>query len=89
MVVFAYYLRQRMQGVGWLELMWRPWLVTLAMVAVMLAASQVHLLLAMLLGLLLYPAGLLALRVVGDEEKQVLADILPGSLSARLGLVRN
>ncbi|MFN2142950.1 MAG: oligosaccharide flippase family protein [Candidatus Promineifilaceae bacterium] len=89
MVVFAYFLRRRMEGVDWLELMWRPWLVTLVMVAAMLAASQVHLLLALLLGLVLYPAGLLALRVIGDEEKQVLADILPGSLSARLGLIRD
>ncbi|MFN2276736.1 MAG: polysaccharide biosynthesis C-terminal domain-containing protein, partial [Candidatus Promineifilaceae bacterium] len=89
MVVFAYFLRRRMEGVDWLELMWRPWLVTLVMVAAMLAVSQVHLLLALLLGLVLYPAGLLALRVIGDEEKQVLADILPGSLSARLGLIRD
>ena len=87
MVVFAYYLRQRMQGVNWFELMWRPWAVTLVMVAVMLAASQVHLLLALLLGLIIYPAGLMALNVIGDDEKRVLGAILPESVAARLRIV--
>ena len=33
MIVFAHYLRQRMEGVNWFELLWRPWAVTLVMVA--------------------------------------------------------
>ena len=87
MVVFAWYLRQRMEGVNLLSLLWRPWAVTLVMVAVMLAASQVHLLLALLLGALIYPVGLLLLRVVGEDEKRALGAILPESVAARLRIV--
>jgi len=84
MIVFAYYLRQRMTGINWFGLMWRPWLVTLAMIAVMLLGNQVNLLLALLLGAIVYPAGLLLLRVIGQEERQILASILPDSLGRRL-----
>ncbi len=87
MIVFAYYLRQRMQGVNWFDLMWRPWVVTLAMILVMLAAAQVHILLALLLGAVLYPAGLVLLGVFGEDEKQVLGAVLPQTLAARLRLV--
>jgi O-antigen/teichoic acid export membrane protein len=87
MVIFAHYLRQRMEGMNWFELMWRPWVVTLAMIALMYAASQVHLILALLAGAVVYPAGLFVLRVFSDEEKRVLAEALPRSLATRLRLV--
>ena len=86
MVIFAHYLRKRMEGVNWFELMWRPWLVTLFMVALMLVANQVHLILALLVGIVVYPAGLWTLHVFGDDEKRVLAQALPQSLAARLRL---
>ncbi len=87
MVVFAYYLRQRMGGVRWFDMMWRPWAVTLVMVAIMLAASQVHLVLALLLGVVVYPAGLLALRVIGEDEKRVIGAVLPQSIAAKLHVI--
>jgi O-antigen/teichoic acid export membrane protein len=86
MAVFAFYLRQRMQNVNLLALMWRPWLVTVVMVGAMWLGSQVHLALGLLLGALIYPAGLLLLRVVGAEERKVLANILPSPLASRLRL---
>jgi len=87
MIVFAYYLRQRMGGVNLLRLMWRPWLVTLVMVGAMWLGSQVHLIVGLAAGAIIYPAGLLLLRVVGSEELQVLVAILPGSVSRRLRLI--
>lgn len=86
MIVFAYYLRQRMHGVNWLALMWRPWLVTLIMVAAMWLGSQIHLVIGLIAGVLIYPVGLLLLRVINEDERRVLAAVLPGSISRRLRL---
>ena len=86
MAVFAFYLKQRMHGVKWLALMWRPWIVTLVMIGAMWLGSQIHLVVALLIGALVYPAGLLLLRVVGDEERKVLAAILPAPIARRLRL---
>lgn len=87
MALFAYYLRQRMQGVNWVQLMWRPWLVTIVMVAGMWLANQINLVLALVVGGVIYVGGLLLLRVIGPDERKVLADILPAPLAARLRLV--
>jgi hypothetical protein len=76
-----------MRNVDLWALMWRPWLVTLVMVGAMWLGSQVHLVLGMVAGALIYPAGLFLLRVVGPEERQVLAAILPASIAERLRLV--
>jgi O-antigen/teichoic acid export membrane protein len=86
MGVFAYYLRQRMEGVSWAGMMWRPWLVTGVMVLVMWGASQVSLLLALALGGVVYAGGLFLLKIIGDDERQVLAAILPAALASRLRL---
>ena len=86
MVLFAFYLRQRMAGVHWRQLLTRPLLLTAVTFAVMLAANQVHLLLALLAGAILYPAGLLLLGVIGPDERKVLGDILPAGLASRLRL---
>ncbi len=86
MIVFAFYLRQRMRGVNLFGLMWRPWLVTLVMVAAMWLGSQIHLAVGLIAGALIYPAGLFLLRVIGEEERRVLAAILPASISKRIRL---
>jgi O-antigen/teichoic acid export membrane protein len=86
MGVFAFYLRQRMPGVNLLSLMWRPWLITLVMVGAMYLGSQLHLIVGLVLGALIYPAGLLLLRVIGEDERKVLATILPSPLAGRLRL---
>ncbi len=87
MAVFAFYLRQRMRDVDILSLMWRPWLVTLLMVGGMWLGSQLHVTLGLVAGALIYPAGLFLLRVVGPEERKVLAAILPTPIAQRLRLV--
>jgi O-antigen/teichoic acid export membrane protein len=87
LLVFAYYLRRRMAGVRWDRLLARPLLVTAVMIAVMWAASQIHLALAVVLGGAVYLGGLWALRIVGDAERRILADILPAPIAARLHLV--
>ena len=85
--MFMVYLRQRMPGLNWLQMAWRPVVVTAVMLAAMWLGNQVHLVVALLLGAVVYPAGLLLLRVFGPEERRVLADILPASVAARLRIV--
>ncbi|MDX1414787.1 MAG: flippase, partial [Candidatus Promineifilaceae bacterium] len=86
MMVFAYFVRQRMQGVNLLHIMWRPWLVTLVMIGAMWLGSQLHLAVAIALGAIIYPSGLLLLGVIGDDERRVLASILPAPIRRRLRL---
>ncbi|MCP4361845.1 MAG: flippase, partial [Chloroflexi bacterium] len=80
LLVFEYYLRRRMPGVRWGGFLWKPGLVTAVTVTAMYLGGQIHLLVG-LFGILLYPAGLLALRVVGPDERKILADILPASIA--------
>ncbi len=87
LVIFNVYLKQRMPAVRWLRLLWRPVLITAAMLAVMWLGAQIHLALAVGLGLLIYPAGLWLLRVFGEEERNILLSLLPAPLAARLNLV--
>ena len=86
LVVFSYYLRKKAFGVRWLHFMWKPGLVTAVMLILMWAGGQLHLLLGLALGLVVYPAGLLLLHIIGPEERAVLANILPTAVAARLHL---
>jgi hypothetical protein len=47
------------------------------MLAAMFLVFQVSALLALLAGLIVYPAALVALRTFGPEERAVLAPVLP------------
>ncbi len=84
LAVFDYYLRQRMPGLNWLSFLARPLAATAVMFLTMWATSQLHVLLAALLGPLAYLLALWLLRVVGDEERAILRSILPTRLAARL-----
>lgn len=84
--VFNLYLRERMPGVGWLNLLARPVLVTAATIVVMVLGAQVHMVLGLVLGLVAYPAGLWLLRVFGPEERRILESLLPAPIAARLKL---
>ncbi len=85
LLVFNYYLRKKMAPLNWARFLWKPALLTAVMMAAMWAGGQVHLLLGLALGVLIYPAGLFLLRIIGAEEQRILAAILPDSLVARLG----
>ncbi len=89
MGLFAYYLRQRMPRVDWWGLGKRPLLLTLIMIGLMWAAFQVHVLLATAVGLVTYPLGLWALRIIGPDELQVLRAILPTAVVRRLPFLKH
>jgi O-antigen/teichoic acid export membrane protein len=85
MVMFAYYLRQKMSGVDWLHLLAKPLALTAVVVIIIALISQfVHPIIGVVVGLLGYGVGLLALRILGDEERTVLRAILPGSFTAKI-----
>ncbi|RMG93557.1 MAG: hypothetical protein D6706_15110 [Chloroflexi bacterium] len=86
LVLFEYYLRRKMPGLNWWQFVARPFLVTAVTILVMFLGAQVHLLLGLALGILVYPLGLWVLRVFGAEERRVLQAILPSRVAARLGL---
>ncbi len=84
LLLFNYYLRQKMPGLNWWAFLWRPGLVTAVSFLVMWGGTQlIGWLVGVPLGLLVYAAGLWLLRVIGDEERQIMADILPASLTNR------
>lgn len=86
LVAFNHFLQQGMPGVRWLDLLWRPVVVTLAMIGALWAGAQLHLLVGLAAGLVVYPLGLWLLRVFGAEERRILQAILPRPLAARLPL---
>jgi O-antigen/teichoic acid export membrane protein len=87
LLLFHTYLRQKMPGVSWGPLLLRPLLLTALMVAAMLLGRQLHLLLGLLLGLLIYPTGLFLLRIISPEERRLLRTLLPTPLATRLKLL--
>ncbi len=87
LLVFSFYLRKKDFGARWLRFMGKPGVVTAVMLALMWAGGQVNVLLGLALGLVVYPAGLLFLRVIGPEERAVLANILPAAVTTRLRLI--
>ena len=85
MVMFAYYLKRKMPGVDWVHLLAKPLGLTAVTVLIMALISQLtHPLIGVAVGLVVYGAGLLFLRIIGDEERTVLRAILPSPLAARL-----
>ena len=89
LALFSYYLAQKMPGVRWGTLLWRPALVTAVMLALMIGGVQLaNLWVGLLLGLAAYPAGLWLLRVFGEEERQILASVLPTTVTSRLTFLR-
>ncbi|MCA9947229.1 MAG: polysaccharide biosynthesis C-terminal domain-containing protein, partial [Anaerolineales bacterium] len=86
LVLFDYYLRQKMAGINWLGLWGRPFLLTTLMFGGMWLGGQVHLVVGLLIGAVIYPAGLFLLGIIGAEERKVLGNILPESIASRLNL---
>ncbi len=86
LVVFDYYLRKRMPGINWVKFAWRPVLLTAIMIAAMWLGNQLNLAVALVVGVAIYVTGLGLLKIIGPDERRVLASILPLSLSSRLRL---
>ncbi|MAT97725.1 MAG: hypothetical protein CL608_11320 [Anaerolineaceae bacterium] len=86
LVLFDFYLRQRMPGIKWGALWGRPFLLTAIMFGGMWLGGQIHLVVGLVIGLGIYPAGLLLLGIIGAEEKKVLGNILPDAIASRLKL---
>jgi O-antigen/teichoic acid export membrane protein len=85
LVVFAYFLRRRGAGVDWLALAARPALLTALMMGAMWLGGQLHLVVGLALGVIVYLVGLFALRIIGPEERTALSEVLPGAVTRRLG----
>ncbi|MEM7798058.1 MAG: oligosaccharide flippase family protein [Chloroflexota bacterium] len=86
LALFNYYLVQKMPRVGWLQILWKIVLVTAGMLLVMALLTPLNLWLGVLVGLIVYPAGLWGIGVFGEAEQKILADILPETVSKRLRL---
>ena len=87
LLLFDYYLRQKMAGIQWFGLLARPFLLTALMFGGMWLGGQVHLVVGLLIGIIIYPAGLFLLGIIGAEEKKVLGNILPNAIARRLRLI--
>ena len=77
---FYWYIRKSLGPVPWAGLLWKVAGASAAMLAVMFVLSQVSGLLALVVGLVCYPAALVALRAFGPEERGVLKLALPRRL---------
>lgn len=86
LLLFDYYLRQRMPGIKWGRLLMRPFLLTAVIFGGMWLGGQIHLVVGLLIGIAIYPAGLLLLGIIGAEEKKLLGKILPNPIAHRLKL---
>jgi O-antigen/teichoic acid export membrane protein len=86
LLVLLFYadLRRHLGAVGWVQLLWRVALAALLMGGAVWSASTVSLPLALLAGVVVYPAALLLLRALTPEERAALAPLLPEPLRARL-----
>jgi len=84
-VLFAYYLRRRMSGVRWGWLLKRPFIAATLMLIAIFLGGQIHLLVGLVLGTAVYVGSLFALRIIGDEEREILMQILPARVGERLG----
>ena len=84
LLMFAYYLRQRDARIGWMHLAGRLVLLTAIMLTAMWLGNRIHLLVALVTGVIVYLVGLLALRVIEEDERSAIVAVLPGSVTRRL-----
>ncbi len=85
MIMFAYYLRKKMAGMNWWQLLAKPLALTAVVVLVMALITQLTFpILGVIVGLGIYAVGLFVLRIIGEEERTVLRSILPSPIITRL-----
>jgi O-antigen/teichoic acid export membrane protein len=80
LIPFGLLLRGALGSVPWLEFVWRPLVATGMMLALTAAGWAAHPVIGLLLGIVTYPAVLLALRPFNDDELARLLPLLPGRL---------
>jgi O-antigen/teichoic acid export membrane protein len=88
LLLFARFLRPAMPEIGWLKIIKRPLAAAAIMLWAMVIGNQVGMLAALILGMFAFGVALWALRIFGDEEKQIVASLLPQNAASRLNLDR-
>jgi O-antigen/teichoic acid export membrane protein len=83
-VLFYAELHRHLGSIGWGRLLWPVALAGLLMGGAVWAGSLVHPALALLAGMIVYPAALLLLRALTPQERAALDPLLPEPLRARL-----
>jgi O-antigen/teichoic acid export membrane protein len=84
LALFTADLRRHLGSLGWLKLLWPVASAGLLMGGAVWAGSLIHPALALLAGVVVYPAALLLLRALTPEERAALAPLLPEPLRSRL-----
>jgi O-antigen/teichoic acid export membrane protein len=82
-VLFYAELHRHLGSIGWGRLLWPVALAGLLMGGAVWASSLVHPALALLVGVIVYPAALLLLRALTPQERAALAPLLPEPLRTR------
>jgi O-antigen/teichoic acid export membrane protein len=86
LLLFARFLRPAMPDIGWLKIVKRPLAAAAIMMWAIVIGDQIGLVLALILGLAAYVLSLWLLRIIGQEEKRIVASLLPEQIAARLNL---
>jgi O-antigen/teichoic acid export membrane protein len=71
--VFVIYLDKSLGSIRWIGLLWRVFLAAAIMFGVIWLLWPVHSIVALVVGMIIYPIALLGLRAIGPEERSMLA----------------
>ena len=86
LLLFARFLRPAMPDIGWLKIIKRPLAAAAIMMWAIVLGDQIGLVVAVILGVVAYALALGLLRIFGDEEKRIVASLLPRQVAGRLHL---
>ncbi|MGD8855546.1 MAG: oligosaccharide flippase family protein, partial [Chloroflexota bacterium] len=83
---FARFLRPAMPDIRWLQIVKRPLAAAAIMMWAIVLGSWIGLIIGLFAGLVAYGAALWLLRIFGDEEKHIVASLVPHQIAGRLNL---
>lgn len=86
LLFFARFLRPAMPEIGWLQIVKRPLAATAIMMWAIVLGNRIGLIAGLIAGLAAYGAGLWLLRIFGDEEKRIVASLVPQQIAGKLKL---